>query len=155
MAIVNLSETVPRLVSQGFDEILRGIGNNVYGLAGANNSAAQNKIMTNMIVSNNDQFLNNPWILSMKDFNAFWYGIFFLGFILIGAILVWSSNNQNPFIKSSVMDSEDYIKTILTGLIVFLFAFYGADYILKLEYGLVQTFVSPDSNPYREPLIHI
>lgn len=134
MAIVNLSETVPRLVSQGFDEILRGIGNNVYGLAGANNSAAQNKIMTNMIVSNNDQFLNNPWILSMKDFNAFWYGIFFLGFILIGAILVWSSNNQNPFIKSSVMDSEDYIKTILTGLIVFLFAFYGADYILKLEY---------------------
>jgi hypothetical protein len=141
MAIVNLSETVPKLVSQGFDEILRGLGNNVYGLAGANNSADQNQFMTNMIVSNNDQFLNNKWILDMKDFNAFWYGVFFLGFILIGAALVWSSNNQNPFIKSSVMDSNDYIKTIITGLIVFLFAFYGMDYILKLEYLISQGIV--------------
>ena len=141
MALVNLSETVPKLVSQGFDEILRGSGNNIYGLAGANNSADQNQFMTNMIVSNNDQFLNNPWILSMKDFNAFWYGVFFLGFILIGAALVWSSSNKNPFVSSSVLDSEQYIKTIISGLVVFLFAFYGVDYILKLEYLISQGIV--------------
>lgn len=138
---VNLTETVPSLISKGFDEILKGLGNNLYGLAGANNTGDQNYFMSQMLVSSNDQFISNSWIRDMKDFNAFWYGVFFLMFVLIGAVLVWSSSTKNPFIKSSVMDSEDYIKTILTGLIVFMFAFYGLDYILKLEYLISQGIV--------------
>jgi hypothetical protein len=140
---MNLSETVPNLIAQGADKIIKNTGDNLYSLAGANNSADSNYFMSSLLVSSNDQFINNPWIQDMKGFNSFWYGVFFLLFVLIGAVLVWRSNNgsinpNNPFIKSGAFDSETYLKTIITGLIIFMFSFYGLNYILKLEWLITQ-----------------
>lgn len=142
---LNLTATVPHLIALGFDEILKSLGDSVYSLAGVNNSGEMNLYMTQLLISSNDQFLDNSFIQDQKDFNAFWFGVFYLLYVFIGAVLVWKHNiNPMPNMKNGFalydefLDSEKYLKTVVWGLIIFMFVYYGLDYVFKLEWLLSQ-----------------
>lgn len=134
---------IPRLIALGFDEILRSLGNQIYSLAGAGNQTETNQYMTDLIIGSNAGFIDNQFVRDMKDFNAFWYAVFYLMFIFIGAIIVWRHNAdplpQNGFgFYNEFLDGEKYVKTIIWGLIIFLFVYFGVDYIFKIEWLISQ-----------------
>ncbi len=149
----NLTDTVPNLIKMGFDETVRSVGNDFYSLAGANDTANKSALMTSLIISSNDQFINNDYVKKMKDFNAFWFAVFFLMYIFIGAFLVWK-NNTNPLpsmsndfsIYGEYINGDKYVKTIIWGLIIFLFTYFGLDYIFKVEYLISQGIASETFN---------
>jgi hypothetical protein len=141
----SLTDTVPHLIALGFDEILKNLGDSAYSLAGANNSSELNLHMAQLLIQSNDQFLDNQFIQDQKNFNAFWFGVFYLLYVFIGAVLVWKHNsNPMPNMKNGFalydefLDSEKYAKTVVWGLIIFMFVYYGLDYVFKLEWLLSQ-----------------
>jgi hypothetical protein len=146
---LDITAVLPGLVSQGIDQFIRSIADNIYSLSSVNGTTNQSSSMANLIISSNDGFINNPYVQSMKDFNAFWYAILYILFVLIGAALVWK-NNANPLpsrtngfsLYGEYMNEGKYTKTVIWGLIVYLFVYYGLDFVFKLEYLISQGIAS-------------
>jgi hypothetical protein len=139
---------LPDLISAGIDTFIHHIGDSIYAFSSVNGTTNQSSSMASLIISSNDQFINNPFVTGMKDFNAFWYAVLYLLFVLIGAALVWKNNNNplpsltNGFSYGEYMNSDKYIKTVIWGLIIFAFVYFGLDYIFKLEYLISQSIAS-------------
>jgi hypothetical protein len=145
--MVDINSTIPNLISLGIDNVIHHWADNIYSFSSVNGTT-QSSMMSSLIISSNDQFINNDFVRSMKDFNAFWYGVFYLLFVLIGAVLVWQKNN-NPlpslsggFSYGEFMNGDKYVKTVIWGLIIFAFVYFGLDYIFKLEYLISQSIAS-------------
>jgi hypothetical protein len=136
--MVDLTQTLPDLIAQGVVKSFNLLGDGIYSLSGTNSSTATQGL-NSMLISSNDVFLRSPYVQSQKDMTAFIYGIFYLLFVLIGAILVMQKNNNAGFSDDSDFTSEDYVKGLVGGLLLFGFALYGLDYVFKLEYLLSQT----------------
>ncbi len=72
----NLTDTVPNLIKLGADAVIRGIGDNFYSLAGANSTDDKSALMTSLIISSNEQFINNG---SCTDNSLTYVTLFCLG----------------------------------------------------------------------------
>jgi hypothetical protein len=144
---LDANSTIPTLISLGIDNVIHHWADNIYAFSNAN-TTSPGSTMSSLIISSNDQFINNPFVTAMKDFNAFWYAVLYLLFVLIGAALVWKNNNNplpsltNGFSYGEYMNSDKYIKTVIWGLIIFAFVYFGLDYIFKLEYLISQGIAS-------------
>ncbi len=143
---VDITTVIPGLMSSGLNIWIKSLGDQVYSAVGMNNSSEMNMFMTKVLLSNNEEFLNNNFIRELKDFNAFWYAIFYIFYVLFGAILVWLEGHQLDYsLRDSFvfidedLDTENYLKTCIWGLIIFMFGYYGLDYIFKIEWLITQT----------------
>ncbi len=153
VSAVDLNDVVPDLIKLGFDKVVKGVGNDLYSLSGANDTTDKNAPMTSLIISSNEQFINNDYVQKMKDFNAFWFSFCYLMYVFIGAFLVWK-NNTNPLpsmsngfsIYGEYVSGDKYVKTVIWGIIIFLFMYFGLDYIFKVEYLISQGIASETFN---------
>lgn len=133
---VDIANILPEVIARGFDEILIGLGNDFYSVIGATNSTNATDIMTKSFIIPNT-FLENESLQKAKDFNAFWYGFFYLMFIIVGAAVVMKHKAvpDSGFIAEESFGNK-YLEIAIGGILLFVFYLYGLDALFRFETAL-------------------
>jgi hypothetical protein len=136
LADVDLGSVFPPLIAKGFDAILMSLGNQMYSTIGAHNSTEAQTIMTKSFITPNT-FLENDSLQKAKDFNAFWYGLFYLMFLIVGAIVVMSQKAvpDSGFVAEESFGNK-YIEIAIGGILLYIFYLYGLDALFRFETAL-------------------
>jgi hypothetical protein len=133
---VDIGHVLPGVMSQGFDAILMSIGNQLYSSIGAANATNATEILSKSFITPNT-FLENESLQKAKDFNAFWYGLFYLMFLVVGACVVMSEKAapDSGFVAEESFGNK-YIEIAIGGILLFMFYLYGLDALFKFETAL-------------------
>lgn len=133
---VDIGGVLPRLIAEGFNNILVDIGNQFYSSIGAHNSTEAASIMSRSFITPNT-FLENDSLQKAKDFNAFWYGLFYIGFLIIGGMYVMKEKAvpDSGFAEGEHFGNK-YIEVAIGGLLLFMFYLYGIDALFRFETAL-------------------
>lgn len=133
---VDIAKILPDLIAKGFDSILMSIGNQMYSAIGATNSTNATEIMSRSFITPNT-FLENETLQKAKDFNAFWYGLFYLMFLVVGACVVMSQKAapDSGFVQEESFGNK-YLEIAIGGLLLFMFYLYGLDALFRFETAL-------------------
>ncbi len=133
---VDIAGILPGLIAQGFDSILMSLGNQMYSAIGATNSTNATEIMSRSFITPNT-FLENDALQKAKDFNAFWYGLFYLVFLVWGGVVVMSQKSvpDSGFVQEESFGNK-YIEIAIGGLLLFMFYLYGLDALFRFETAL-------------------
>jgi hypothetical protein len=123
-------------VSQGFDQILRSITDQLYETIGINSTDSETLIMNFMIQP--DEFLSNQFVQKEKSFTAFWYAIFYVIFLLVGEIILMKEEAMpaRGFGMGGPAWRNTYITIALIAPLIWAFYLVGFKWIFSLEYLL-------------------
>lgn len=130
---VDVAKILPDVIAKGFDSILINLGNQLYSSIGATNSTNATQILSRTFITPNT-FLSDPSLQAAKDFNAFWFGLFYVIFLLLGGIFVIKEHAmpETGFVSEKSFGNK-YLEIAIGGILVYLFYLYGLDILFRFE----------------------
>lgn len=137
---IDVVQTVPALIKEGFDAILIGLSNDMIKLSVNSTVSPVNHTFNSMIVSSlgmPNNFLENTEVQKQKNFTAFWFVFFYIMFVICGAALIMKnlSFNSNNEYKSK------FLEIAIGAPILYALYLYGLDYLFKFETMMSQTVI--------------
>lgn len=118
----------------GFNMILNSITNQILDILGVSSTNAATE-MVNLMVKPND-FLSNEFVQKEKNFTAFWYGVAYIMFIMIGGIFLMKESTSQPrgFGIKETSWRNTYFSTAISAPLIWAFYLYSLNWIYSLEY---------------------
>lgn len=143
---MDITTILPESFAQGGSKFLELIGDQLYKMAGVENTTQAQTAITNFMVERQD-FIGSEGVQKTKDMNAFWYLVVFVGFIFFGAARIAMEKGRiaNGFTAQESYSGK-YLKFIFMGLIFYLFYLYGLQWIIDLEWLMAKGFVVQSAN---------
>jgi hypothetical protein len=147
-SITNIPGSIENATANGFKNgvsmVLRAGADYVFGLAGATENTA-NDVLTNVTASHED-YLGASTVKNTMGFSQFWFLFFWIMFVIVGAMIVlWHEHEPLPKTGFGYLDNhltgELYVKTALLGLVIYMFATMGMQFLFNLEWVLTYTAV--------------
>ena len=136
LADYDFTDTMPSLFAEGGNKFMEMIGNQMYGMIGANNSTDAQTTISNFLASPNT-FIESPILQKQKDFNSFWFSIFYVIGLCIGAMILSREKGiPTSGFKAPQGIGNKYVSFALYGLILYLFHLWGLQYLFDFEWLL-------------------
>jgi hypothetical protein len=118
--------------SNGFDQILISITDQLYEFTSVNNTNISQTMM-NLYVQPND-FMNNPAIQEQKDFTSGWYAIIYIFFVIGGYIKLLHAEATYDGYGEGPEWRNTYFKAVLILPLIWAFYLVGLQSIFDFEY---------------------
>jgi hypothetical protein len=149
-ALMNVSEILPNAMAAGADAILRRQADNLLDMTGTK-SVNESVQLANTMIGKND-FVNNTFVQSQKDYTAGWFMYVWVLFALFGGVKLLHeiSNPKDDYGRGLKTWRTFYLSTLLGSLIFYKSYLWGFSKVFDFEYvfsyGMfMQTM---DSMPY-------
>ncbi len=142
---IDISNVLPSLITQGGNLFLQSLGDQLYEMTGAKN-ATQAQTGIALYMSEKDNFIESKGVQDQKDFNALWFMIAYFIYLGYGAARISSEKTGSIGFSAHEGYTGTYIKTLVTGIVFFVFYLYGLDFLLIAEWVVADGFITNAMN---------
>lgn len=142
----DLTTVLPELIASGGSKLIERIGDQMYGMAGINNTSQAQSAISDYMVAKND-FVRGEGVQKNKDFNAFWYLVVYVLFAGYGAARLAAEKGKiAQGFAAHKSYGGTYLKFLVMGLLFFLFYLYGLQWLSNFEWLLAKGIVVQSVN---------
>jgi hypothetical protein len=136
IADIDITDVLPSLIADGGNKFMEMVGNQMYGMIGVNNSTDAQTAISNYLASPNT-FIDSPILQKQKDFNSFWFSIFYFFGLCIGAMVLSREKGlPSSGFKAPQGIGNKYVSFAFYGIILYLFHLWGLQYLFDFEWLL-------------------
>lgn len=133
LADLDLSRVLPDLIASGGNKFMESVGDQMYASIGVNNSTQAQEAISNQFLPKDDM-ITSKILQDNKDFNAFWFAVFYFLFAAFGLMkLMKDKAMPSKGFKARQGFGSQYLTILFGGIIMFMFYLYGINFIMDFE----------------------
>jgi len=136
-ALLNIDDILPSAMSHGIDRALKDQTDNLYEMFGMQNTTFSNTVANTLIQPNT--FIQNKFVQSQKDFNAGWFFIAWVMFVILGGIKLFDEMNEhqdNYGDRNRSTWRVKYLGIIIGSILIYFSYLWLFQKLFELEYAL-------------------